>query len=632
LGRAHHRAVGRSALLALGLFAAAVHAAPPPDFSVPATQFPGDDGVILRWEQTWVLGEDGSLRRRDHKWYKFFSDRPIGRMADPRIDYDESREELILHVAQTHLPDGSVLPVPDYSRNVTGPGDVAGWPQYAGWRQMVISFSGIQPGCVTELDYEVVTRPGSTPWLSADLRMNEDDPVLERVLRVNVPRGAGLKYRVERIDLSECPAPARQSDGSRTYLWRFRNVTSDRDEPNSPPWFERGGRLWFTTCPDAGRWLDGYLSPVERAVATDDAVNAFAEGAVESEPDARERIRKLTTRLRDTFHVLGSSKARRTMTARPAPQVLRANYGNEFEAAALCSAALRAVGFETALVVGVEPRRWSDDIPSDDAFWSVVIDAGRDGQRWFVHPTQGVIEEPVSGAPRLLLARGDEQGPQRTLLKARGQDEGSLIEITGKLTVGEDDRVTGQLRVRATGAYFDPSSLKSADEQKRFAGRIASGLLGDLSVREVSVEELSSEGLRLTASVGLDAPITPTAGLRIMKLGDGPISLAYFSIPLSAAQRRTDVALTSAWHEKADIMIAFPEGRHPKLHPFGEFRAEGAWGHARQNLVPSDEGLRMTRDVRMMRDRLTTQELAGVREAFNRLRSTAQRVIAYTAP
>ncbi|MCH8949881.1 MAG: DUF3857 domain-containing protein, partial [Chloroflexi bacterium] len=213
------------------------------DLNITAARFPGEDAIILRWEQHWTLEKDGTVRRRDHRWVKLLNSRPIRRYADPRVDFVSGEEKLIIHTAQTHLPDGTILPVPDYSFNASAPGDVGRWPGYADWQQKVISFSGIEDGAVVELDYEVVTPPGVLPWIQADLRLHGVDPTVERVVRVTVPKGTILHHRVDGVEPPTIPATEADRDGAITYAWTFKDLASGRGEPQSLPWQQRCGRL-----------------------------------------------------------------------------------------------------------------------------------------------------------------------------------------------------------------------------------------------------------------------------------------------------------------------------------------------------------------------------------------------------
>ncbi len=143
------------ALLAPAALAAAQATVPGGD--VDAARFPEAGAVILSWNQDWTLLDDGRVRRREHKLIQLLERRAIRAVADPRIDFCDGREQITIHRAQTILPGGKTVAVPEYSFNFAAANDVAGWPEYACWRQQVVSFSAIQPGVVLVLDYEVIT-------------------------------------------------------------------------------------------------------------------------------------------------------------------------------------------------------------------------------------------------------------------------------------------------------------------------------------------------------------------------------------------------------------------------------------------------------------------------------------------
>ena len=134
-----------------------------PGGDVDTARFPEAGAVILSWDQAWTLLDDGRVRRREHKLIQLLERRAIRAVADPRIDFCDGREQITIHRAQTILPGGKTVAVPEYSFNFAAANDVAGWPEYACWRQQVVSFSAIAPGAVHELDYEVITNTKETP-------------------------------------------------------------------------------------------------------------------------------------------------------------------------------------------------------------------------------------------------------------------------------------------------------------------------------------------------------------------------------------------------------------------------------------------------------------------------------------
>ena len=629
---------GRAALIMAVAFAAAavaVHAAGP-DLAVGPDRFPGADGIYPRIEQHWTLDADGTVHRRDHRWFKYFNSRPIRALADPRLDYNLSQDELVIHTAQTHLPDGSVLPIPKYSFNVVGPDDVAGWPAYADWRQMVVSYSGIEDGAVTELDYEVVTRPGVVPYLSTDVCLHEDYPVLERIVHVTVPAGVKLGHRVDQLPGQ--PRTESGKDGATTYSWTFTNLPGAHAEPQSPPWQERCGRLRASTCRDVADWTSVYLEPAQHAVDVDDAIRAFAEGAVENETNTRARIELVQKKLHDSFNFVHSDKTRLPVVCRPAPDVLHSNYGNDLEAAAVLASGLQAIGLAAEPVLALDTLGTDDTVMTDSVFAGAVVAVELAGDTLYVHPERGLVHLPGDFGPARLIqlhktvaATGGLKGATRAVkniyVPERGEQMISRLEITGGIELDEKDAATGELRFRLTGAYYDPAHLESAGAQKKLVAGLVGRVLTGFTVESYSVAELSDDQLRATAKVAAkDLP--KLAGRRLIELGDGPAFLASFPLPLSRSYRHMDVDLRGAFAEHVDITIALPEGAEVAALPAGLGQVTGGWGSVAQQVSVDDPVIRLRRDILVGQDRLSPAEFDELRPAINDLRAAGSRLLA----
>lgn len=423
------------------------------------------------------MEKDGTVHRRDHQWIKLLNSRPIWRVADPRIDFVHGQDKLIIHTAQTHLPDGKILPVPDYSFNIAGPDDVAGWPQYAGWQQQIVCFSGIENNVVLELDYEIVTPSGVLPWIEADLRLHEDYPIVARVVSVTLPEGTVLHHQLDRVAPADSHFDQSVEGGTVTYRWAFDDLSGARAEPQSAPWQRRCGRLMFTTVPSTSAWASAMLDRVNRAGQPDDTIKKFAESAVEDEAEGAQRVRKIAKKLHDSFNFVNSRKTMRSLECRTAAEVMSANYGNPLESAALCLAAVRSLGMTASPAVGIDANLWdeSDEVaPTGSVFAGAVVLVDLPDGPVYVHPQHGVFKNPGGWGRHWLLSVDDAGTLKRTYVYARGEREPSELHIAGKITVNPDGEATGELRIRATGAFFDPAKLETADAQKS----LVQGLVG----------------------------------------------------------------------------------------------------------------------------------------------------------
>lgn len=595
-----------------------------PDLSIGPAQYPDDDAIFLRWEQHWALDKDGTAHRRVHYWVKLLNSRPIRRLGDPRIDFKNGHDELIFHKAQSVLPNGTILPVPDYSFNRVGPDDVAGWPEYADWQQMVVSFSGIEEGAVLEMDYEIVTPAGVLPWIEGDIRLHDEYPIVQRIVSVTLPDSTRLRYQVDRADGPARPDTQPADNGLTNYRWVFENLPADRDEAQSPPWFQRSSRLRFTTCPDPARWARTLIERVDRAARSDDAIHKFAQDTIEEETDPAEHIRKIAKKLHDSFNFIDSPKALRALTCRPAADVFKANYGNSLESAALCAAALRALGLNVSLAAGVEADRWSESdkvAPMVSAFSGAVVVVDLPDGPVYVHPQHGVVDDPSNWGRRVLLTLDDSGKLGTKYLPARGEQVPSDLQITGKIVIDAEGKATGELRLSLTGLFYDPAALETADAQKSLVTGLVGRVLTGFDVPGHSVVRLSGDLFKATAGVSTADALKSYEKRQVLRLGDGPAFLGEVPMPLSRSYRRTDVRLNGRFHEQVDLTIELPEGWKPAILPSVFPLLAASWGQIAQQIDVDGQTVRFRRTIEITRETIPSADFARIREAINTLRA-----------
>ena len=187
-------------------------------------EYPLDDAVVLRLDENWALQRDGSIRYEYHRWLKLLADRTFRYEGDPRIDFREGPDTLEIVTARTHLPDGSLLKVPDYSFNLVSPDGTAGWPAFVNERQWVVSFSSLVEDAVLELHYVRTSQPGSAPWVWGDLRLHDKYPVVQHNVNVILPPGQELQHRTDNLPAPMSSPKVTQDGKGTTWTWaRARN-------------------------------------------------------------------------------------------------------------------------------------------------------------------------------------------------------------------------------------------------------------------------------------------------------------------------------------------------------------------------------------------------------------------------
>ncbi len=607
------------ALLVPAALAAAQSAVPGGD--VDAARFPEAGAVILNWEQDWTLLDDGRIRRREHKLIKLLERRAIRAVADPRIDFCDAREQLTIHKAQTILQNGEIVPVPEYSFNLAAANDVSGWPEYACWRQQVVSFSAVESGVVLELEYEIITNKKEAPWLAVDLKLDQAFPILARTVSVAVPKDVTLHHRSDNAPGTTSPTTTSLDDGTTKYTWAFTDLPADPGEPQSPPWPERSPRLRFTTCPRAKVWVSELLVSVENAVQPSGAVQAFAEKVVGDEPDPAEKARLLSKKLREAFNFGASPKTVRGLQCRSVAQVFDANYGSPLESAALLVAMLRAVHVNATTEVAVDTAMWDADVPTHAGFAGIVVVIDVPDGPMYVHPQHGEFLSPGHWGGHTLLSLDTSEDLRATPILARGQNNKSQLTIAGQLTVGADAKVNGELRLHLTGGFYDPLRLRNTDQQKALLEGLVGRLLTDFKITKHSITTLSDASLKAIVEVATEK-LPVVRAHPVLQFGEGPLFLmSGFPLPVGGGARKTAVRTRGALIENIDLILELPQDWAAPSGDTKVVRESGDWGVVVQERIASGHTIRFRRTIDLPTDTLKPANFADLQHAVNTLRT-----------
>ncbi|MCU0728403.1 MAG: DUF3857 domain-containing protein, partial [Planctomycetes bacterium] len=467
-------------------------------------------------------------------------------------------ERLTIHAARTWLPGGGTLDVPRYAVNLASPGDVAGWPAFAEWRQTIVSFMGLAPGAVVELDFEIAEAPGATPFSSGELRVGERDPTVWREVSFASP--PARRIRAVGLDLPPLAGEGR---------WVLGPVDAWPDEPRGPSWLAGAPVIRFTDAPDAAAFARSFLAPAEGAATGDGNLAGFARAAAGDSPDPEARLLKLADRLRAGFTVIDSPRAFAARRCRPAPEVLDAGYGNPLEAAALLAAAARSLGFAARLRLALDRETFEPAAPGDGAFAGLLVEVseGGLGESLLLEFRRGRVRRDGAWTGLVVLGFDPAGALGSEALPARGAS-GSMLRVTGALALSDDGKLTGELRAVLTGLFFDPAAVAETKGREVFLSGLSGRIVKGLAVSDHSILELGPDRLAVRLTVS-SPPLPRVADHSVLESGDGPIALDTFPIPLDGPERRTPVVLPGPFREEVEVVVRppGPSGMEPiRLH------------------------------------------------------------------
>ena len=578
------------------------------------------DAVIELWEQHWTLNEDGSTVYHDKQHVRLNNDRAYHEFVDPRITYNVDTDELEIINAQVKRADGTYRELPDYSHVEVSPDATAGWPAFAGIRQHLIVMSGVEPGCLVELEYKITSKPGTRPYLAADVRLDHHYPVLERKVGVETPENVDAQIVFK--DISETKTVSHTGSNS----WTLKDLPGLPNEPQAEPWQTRCPRFTFSTAGSAEVWLRNTLDRLNAAADDSPLIAKLAGEWTKDQFQPADKLRAIQEKLAASFNFVEFNPTWRPAKFRSASETLHSNHGMPEEVTAVFLSLARAAGIPARLGFMTDYSICRDDAPQRlfVAAYVLLLDSGGTTEIWDAHRGRIMRDDHWAGHALLSIKDGKIQ---RTPLPAWTDADESRCNVGGTITLAEDGTFTGKMSLRTTGLFVSPENLRSSDAQKGRVTALVHHVLPKAEVENFNVTMLGGGEFAVEAQIKSSEPEKKVGESYWLTLAqDGPF-MANVSLPLAYSTRTNPVRLTGAFDERIELTIEWPEDWNVEARPRNLESATGDWGQVEQQVTLDGNRLTFTRHTRVTKRQLSADSFLELREPLNTLRTEAARTV-----
>jgi len=551
------------------------------------------DAVILRWEQSWSKTDDGSVKRHEIKHVLLRDARAYRAFADQRLTCNTDYQTVKVLTARTVCPDGRVVEIPDYGRNVVSPGATAGWPDFASIQETVYSFSGIEPGAILEFEWEMTTKPGLQRYAEVECRVYDRYPT--RLRRITFPDGKVHEYA---------------------------NLDGVPSEAGAVPWRDARPHVWHSDGPNEKAWARTVIESIEAAAKPATALEEIAKQWADGKTERLQRARAIQKKLKSRLSIVHVPAACASDRLRTADRVLSTHYGRPAEAAALMLAMFRAVGLD-AEPIFVQRDRGAGWVRSAITEYAVRLGKGDDATYWTV--SHGRVRNPGQwgGWKRYDIAFATGEGhdaPARFSEPARNE-----LTITGTVVVDDKAAWSADLAFRAEGLFMPRGSLREKSEQKAAVKTLLEHSLLHAKLQEFAVTSLSEDVFAVTLKAKSTEALREIDGDYLLELPRSPAWTQSVSVPLGPSRRETTLRLAGAFTANVELVFDLPTG----------WSVVG-WPEVIERSLPSDglvcravavEKGRVTfRRKTVVRDRdIAAGEFGMLRDALNHMRSLSAR-------
>jgi hypothetical protein len=570
---------------------------------------PTDDSVILYRGIYMRLEPDGRIQRRVRQVERLLTDHAVALRGDQRVAFDTTRQELVIHACRTFTRDGREVVALPRAFNLTTPERVATCPDRTDLQEMVISFLGVETGCLIELDYTLRDRAPWRPWLEGMEGIGATVPIREEKVIVDLPEGMAFgSNMMEKGHGADSP----QATGAtgQTQIYSKRDIPAYPDEGGLSE-RERVPQLIYSTCESWEMLLAWVHQKIRTAAVADPDINAWAK---EDLPGGRPPLDD-SQRARRVAGLIGERSIKADdpsfdwwLPVRPAARTFDTSCGNLLDRAALAIAALDAMGVTARPVFRPSVSRVSQLLPTLVQLDNIWLAVGSD----FIDVAEGVLESrPDPGLAEETIDGSKDKLSLSALPPRRGTSFLSL-----RLREDDDGSVKGEAIARVGGALcraLDSSDLKGFLEG--LTGHYAKGA----SVAGYKVDAFSPDTLAVSFTLtGEGLGDSLGGGRRRFEFPSAP-GLPGGATPgglsLTRTARTTAIVLPCLVDEEVHVWLDLCSRSRPLILPPARKLAGG--GVVVETAVGRD-GARITLDRHFATSQrtITPAEYAGFRAAM----------------
>lgn len=514
----------------------------------PATDTnPLPDAKYEKVVREYTLLQDGRVQFRSEHRVHLYTPWAVSRhFGETFIPYNVKRQTLNVEKSVTTMVDGTQVPSPENAYNEVLVRAVDGAPAYTDLKEMVVSHTGLEKGCVVDLAYSIESEPGFYPYLMVDEVFGLLDPVGTMEVVVRVPQGTAFSYTL--LNGNVHPEVASEA-GFDVYTWTVNGIPAIADEPNRPPSEDFTAHLVGTTC-DSWEALAGFLRGcVESKLAMDEQMERTLADLLSGCKTREGKVFRVQEWVAQTVETVDCDPQFFGYEGLPASVVFENNYGHGLDKAILLAAMLKGAGLEPALVLGSRSESVSPSVPSLTPFstyWVAVGGMLLDPCTKMSTPGQTVL----AGHTILTTAKGAEKPLEKVKMHCQN---GNHLVVTGMLTLDDKMVLSGRVRLKA-GRYFLPSYGMKDDTGSLIKNKMRT-MFGAEDVGEINVVGFEDDAGEFTAKLGKTKSLGEKHGYVMWDLPTVPGAFDDLRISAALRERQTPLYVPTPMTETLDLDV-----------------------------------------------------------------------------
>ncbi|MCK9401497.1 MAG: DUF3857 domain-containing protein [Bacteroidales bacterium] len=454
------------------------------------------DAEYIKVVKEYILHEDGSYDyhyRKELKLLTYFSFQRL--YGETFIVYNPEYQKLKINEAYTVMADGKKVIAPENAFNEVLPGFARDVAAYNHLREMVVTHTGTERGCVITLDYTIQTAKGFLPFFFGMEEIGENAPVKDLSIIIRIPQILNLQYRL----LNSRTAPdITELAGQLTYLWNFRNVQALPRSANQDP--ERKANLIFSAAKDMTWAYFSFVNQPAFKSSVSPEISRRVESVTKEKKNDLDIILTLQEVVIDEVKLADIPLVYTGYRVRTPAEVWQSANANGLEKAILLSEMLKMANINACPVATVPNGWFSREMGNLAVFDSYLVQVNpKETGRIYLSVIQKQSQNLIYDVLDKTLIQLD--GAIESMRTFQEKPQTNLLQMEAKIRLYDDKTVGGEMELELEGIvnpYFrlrkDSSYVKNL-----LAGDITSAQIDKTELKQLS--ELKSKSLITTIPI-----------------------------------------------------------------------------------------------------------------------------------
>lgn len=563
------------------------------------------DAVFKTIKKVYELNEDGSMNYQYEHQLKYITHYSFNRMyGESFIIYNPEEQNLNIKKAETTMADGTLVPSPENAFNEVLPRFASGAPAFNHLREMVVTHTGLELGCMVDFEYELNTNEGYYPYFNDNILIGEDVPVEKYEIVISVPKGKELNYKLINSDVEPI---VKNKEEKTIYTWKFKDIDAIPHEANMPHDNLYLPHLIFSDISlEQATTNLAYSVDLELTPDIKKAVNRLLSGKEKGIRIINDLQKMIGTNMNDfniPFEYTGYS-------VRPLKEVWLSNGATRFEKVFLFNEMLNYAGINSKIVFAIPSQTYDSEIGNLINYGHAYVLANVEGEKLIVSCNEKQKNNLAFEVKNDVLT--DIEGTKISIPEFV-KETINKITATGNFDLTKAGALEGKMEMEVSGVE-NPYLLYLSDSDNSLA--TIKSMVPDFAIKDHTIKSIDHSKSEIQATIQMDKIWKKQDNYYFIGLFNPSLGIASAHLQPLLNERVAPLTIGNSTDETYDFTITLPDG-FEFVGPSVDKEVTNILGSVKVSITSESNKLHIVKKLAIPESKISPEEYVNFKQLMN---------------